>query len=162
MSPSSKANGTCTVGYRSRKQSVWWEPRTCSVLSCDARLPSPRCTKILESYCSGGRGARLMPSISRHEVMPRRLDSSLRFIDIKLSVSRSLRLYSRLLLVRRDNPTASVCLGCTRRSESRPAPSRKAHNVIKATAFLSMMMMVIVAVSDKSAPLLSPQSYWQC
>ena len=62
------------------------------------------------------------------EVMPGRLDSSLRFIDKKLSVSRSLRLYSRLLLVRRDNPTASVCLGCTRRSESRPAPSRKAHN----------------------------------
>ena len=33
------------------------------------------------------------------EVMPGRLDSSLRLIDIKLSVSRSSRLHSRLLLV---------------------------------------------------------------
>ena len=45
---------------------------------------------------------------------------------IKLSVSRSPRLYSRLLLVRRS--TASVCLGCTRQSESRCSRSRKAHN----------------------------------
>ena len=37
------------------------------------------------------------------EVMPGRLDSSLRFIDIKLAVSRSPRLYSRPLLVRRTD-----------------------------------------------------------
>ena len=42
--------------------------------------------------------------------------SLLRFIDIKLSVSRSGRLYSRPLLVQRtDQPIrASVCPGCTR------------------------------------------------
>ena len=37
------------------------------------------------------------------EVTPGRLNSSLQFIDKKLSVSRSLRLYSRLLLVRRTD-----------------------------------------------------------
>ena len=55
-------------------------------------------------------GITSVPSISRHEmvgteVMPGRLDSSLRFLDIKTlcleKPSAKSRLYSRLLLVRR-------------------------------------------------------------
>ena len=56
------------------------------------------------------------------EVMPGRLDSSLRFIDIKLSVSRSLRLYSRSLLVRRTDRAAP--------DNPRPSPFRAGRPII--------------------------------
>ena len=72
--------------------------------------------------------ARVSPASPRDaeylEVMPGRLDSSesLRFIDIKLSVSRSLRLYSRSLLVRRaDQPHRLVRVAP---DNPRPSPSR--------------------------------------
>ena len=61
-------------------------------------------------------------------VMPGRLVSSFRFIDLKLSVSRSSRLDNRLLLVRRTDQQHRFVRAAFDAVESRPAPSRKAHN----------------------------------
>ena len=58
--------------------------------------------------------------------MPGILDCSLRFIDIKkISVSRSPRLYGRLLLVPRD--ADQTLKHAPDAAETRPAPSGKAH-----------------------------------
>ena len=58
------------------------------------------------------------------EVMPERYDT----IAIKLSVSRSTRIYSSPLLVRRTNQQHRFVWAAPDASESRPGPSRKAHN----------------------------------
>ena len=67
---------------------------------------------------------------------PRRLgrgdsiDSSLQFIDKKLSISRGPRLqvYSRPLFVRRTDQQNRFVWAAPDATESRPAPSRKAQN----------------------------------
>ena len=61
-------------------------------------------------------------------VMPGRLDSSLQFLDIKLSVSRSSRHDNRLVLVRGTDQQHRFVRAASDAVESRPAPSRKAHN----------------------------------
>ena len=58
---------------------------------------------------------------------PPRLDSSLRFIDIKTLCLKKPSASQPFASRATKGSTASVCPGCTRQSEAQPGPSRKAH-----------------------------------